>query len=223
MIRALAAAMFMLLSSGLAVAMRPNHKIADAAPKVILEKLVPARFGDWRAEGDRSLGVVNPQQTELLNKIYAQILTRTYTNINGERVMLSIAYGSDQSDSMQLHRPEICYPAQGFQVSSMRRELLHVGQGEIPITRLETAMGQRAEPLTYWITVGDVAVTNSVDKKLKEMRYGLTGKIPDGLLFRVSSIDNDASHAFSIQDNFINQLLGAVGPEARKRLSGITN
>ena len=28
--------------------------------------------------------------------------------------MLSIAYGKNQSDALQLHKPEICYPAQGF-------------------------------------------------------------------------------------------------------------
>ena len=54
-----------------------------------------------------------------------------------------------------------------------------------------------------------------------EIRFALTGRIPDGMLFRVSSIDRDAAHAYDVQDAFIADLLEAVSPEGRKRLSGL--
>jgi EpsI family protein len=93
--------------------------------------------------------------------------------------------------------------------------------GEIPVRRLFTNQGARQEPVTYWFTVGDRAVQGTTQKRLVDLRYGLTGRIPDGLLFRVSSIDGDTARAYRLQDDFTNQLLQAVGPEARKRLSGL--
>ena len=57
--------------------------------------------------------------------------------------------------------------------------------------RLTTALGPRNEPVTYWLTVGDQVIKNAFEKRIAEIRLGLTGQIPDGLLFRVSSIDAD--------------------------------
>jgi EpsI family protein len=134
--------------------------------------------------------------------------------------MVSVAYGGDQSDSMQVHKPEICYPAQGFQVLNKSRASIALPFGPLPVTRVDTQLGQRREPITYWTTVGDRVVHSGIHKKLVEMSFGFTGKIPDGLLFRVSSIDSEIARAFDLQAIFINQLLGAVTPEQRRRLAG---
>ena len=48
-----------------------------------------------------------------------------------------------------------------------------------------------------------------------------SGQIPDGLLFRVSSIDTDAAHAFKVQQQFVADMMGAVQPDVRLRLSGL--
>jgi len=87
--------------------------------------------------------------------------------------------------------------------------------------RLFGNLGPREEPITYWFTVGDRAVLGSTQKRLVELRYGLTGRIPDGLLFRVSSLDGDAIRAYEIQGQFANQLLQSVSPADRIRLSGL--
>ena len=93
--------------------------------------------------------------------------------------------------------------------------------GEIPVRRLLTSIGARQEPLTYWFTVGDRAVQGAIQKRIAELVLGLTGRIPDGMLFRVSSIDPDQARAHQLQEQFINQLLQAVSPAERKRLSGL--
>jgi hypothetical protein len=41
------------------------------------------------------------------------------------------------------------------------------------------------------------------------------------MVFRVSSIDADPARAYRVQEQFVNQLLDAVSPAARKRLSGL--
>src|SRR4030065_72730 len=80
---------------------------ADAGPKIDLEVLIPKTFGDWKIDETIAPLIANPEQEAMINKIYNQTLTRTYVNPKGERIMLSIAYGGDQSDSMAVHKPEI--------------------------------------------------------------------------------------------------------------------
>jgi EpsI family protein len=203
-----------------AVALRPTHKVADLQPAIDLATLVPARFGDWHEEPQHYASVVNPQQKEMLDKIYNQTLSRTYINAQGYRILLSVAYGGDQSDGMQVHTPEVCYPAQGFQLLGKTKASIALPFGPLLVTHVDTRLGQRREPITYWTTVGDRVVQSGIQKKLVEMSYGFTGRIPDGLLFRVSSIDSEIAAAYVLQANFITQLLGAVTPEQRKRLAG---
>ena len=93
----------------------PTKKIADTW-ETDLEKMFPTQFGDWQV--DRSMPVIlpAPDVQAKLDAIYNQVLARTYVNVRtGERVMLSVAYGGDQSDGMSVHLPEVCYPAQGFE------------------------------------------------------------------------------------------------------------
>lgn len=182
---------------------------------------MPERFGDWQIDKSGSGGVVNPQQELLLKQLYSQILSRTYVNSAGQHVMLSIAYGNDQRDGLQLHYPEICYPAQGFQLKANRKAELRYAGAVIPARRLETVLGQRYEPVTYWTVIGETAVRGGTDKKFAEMRYGFRNFIPDGLLFRVSSIDRDTASAFALQDRFASELLSAIPVPARGRFAGV--
>ena len=41
------------------------------------------------------------------------------------------------------------------------------------------------------------------------------------MLFRISSIDTDQTRAYQSQEEFVKQLLAAVPPAERKRLSGL--
>lgn len=210
----------MFAAAGMALALKPTTKIADAGPKIDLETLIPQTFGDWKIDETITPLIANPEQEALISKIYNQTLTRTYVNAKGERIMLSIAYGGDQTDSMQVHKPEVCYPAQGFQILKNATDTFSTGEGNIPIKRLVATQGQRIEPITYWRTVGDAVEVSGVSWKLQQLKYGLTGKIPDGLLFRISSIQADESKAYQTQDAFTRDLLKAMSPSGRERIIG---
>lgn len=214
-------AVLMASASLVGVAARPTVKTGQAAPRFKLEAIVPAQFGDWTYTPDRSVQVVNPQTQALLDSLYSQILTRTYVNARGYRVMLSLAYGDDQRGGLQAHKPEVCYPAQGFKLLSNDAGLLDTGFGSIPVRRLNTTLGARHEPVTYWINVADTHVTNVFERRLLELKLGLTGQVPDGLLFRVSSIDETDSRAFDEHQAFVRELLKAVPDLDRKRLAGV--
>jgi len=201
------------------VVARPDTKAASLGPAFSLEAMIPKQFGDWREVPQRVL-VINPQVQKMLDKDYSQILTRTYVNAEGYWVMLSLAYGSDQQRTLKLHKPETCYSGSGFTLHRTEASQLATPFGEIPVRRLFTSKGPREEPVTYWLRVGDKAV-QAWQSKLVELSYALTGRIPDGLLFRVSSIDPDQARANQLQDQFISQLLQTVSPAERKHLSGL--
>jgi EpsI family protein len=203
------------------IAARPTPKPAGTAPKYVLEDTVPKQFGEWRLMPDAGAQVVNPQTKELLDKLYSQILSRTYVNPQGYRIMLSLAYGDEQRGDLQAHKPEVCYPAQGFKLHSNEAAELATPFGGIAGRRLSTSLGSRKEPVTYWFTMGDTAVKSKFEQRLVEIRLGLTGQVPDGLLFRVSSIDESPARAYRMHDAFVTDLLKAVPARDRTRLSGL--
>lgn len=221
----LLASVVLLAAIGASVAatmLTPTRWMSEEAQRAPLEQALPKSFGDWRVDAAGAAAVINPQTQQVLDKIYSDMLSRTYVDSKGYRVMLSIAYGKDQRDSMQLHYPEVCYPAQGFTVLSNNIARVETGFSTLDVRRLVTNLGgRRPEPVTYWTTVGNQAVIGGNDKKMAEMSYGFRGLIPDGLLFRVSSIDPVPAEAFAAQDRFVRDLVRALGPVERLRFAGI--
>jgi len=211
----------MIAAAGLTVAITPTHRVADKLPPVNLESMIPKQFGDWAIDEKVVYQQVSPDVKAALDKIYTVVLTRTYINSRGYRIMLSIPYGIDQSDGLSAHDPEGCYPAQGFQIESKSKELLRTSSGDIPVRRMEASSGDRHEPVTYWFTVGNHAVNNDWERKKAQMRHALKGEIPDGMLVRASSIDVNTQEAYRIQGMFIEDLVKALPPESRTRVSGL--
>lgn len=203
-----------------AVVARPATKAQSLEPPFSLETLIPNHFGDWREEPQQILQIINPQAQTLLNDIYSQTLTRTYVNAEGYRIMLSLAYGSDQRGFLRAHEPGACYVASGFTLHRDEAAQLATLFGEIPVRRLYLSKGSRKEPVTYWLRIGDKAV-RGWQRRLVELGYTMTGRVPDGVLFRISSIDPDQSRANQMHDQFIKQLLQTVSPAERRHLSGL--
>jgi EpsI family protein len=214
-------ALLMVSSAALAVALKPDHRLVDELPPLSLEEAIPKEFGNWRV--DPSIVPIDPSPDlkANLDEIYSQLLARTYINSQGERVMLSIAYGADQSgDGSQVHRPEFCYTAQGFQVMANNVGSLITQYGTLPVRRLLAVQGRRNEPITYWVTVGDKATLPGVERKLSQLAYGLTGKIPDGMLVRVSTLSKQSDAAYQLQEQFIRDMLQSMDTKDRLRVAG---
>jgi len=214
-------ACLMVAASVGSIVARPSKKLTDELPPSPLAVIVPGQFGDWRERSQSFVQVVNPQTQRLLERLYSEILNRIYVNGEGYRIMLSIAYGSDQRGELQAHKPESCYPSQGFTLHKNKPGELVTAHGSIKVRRLYATLQERQEPVTYWFTVGGKTVESRTQKRLVDLRYGLTGRIPDGMLFRVSSIDADLDRAYRLQDHFVNQLLDSLPPAERRRLSGL--
>ncbi|WEF35678.1 exosortase-associated protein EpsI, B-type [Pseudoduganella chitinolytica] len=220
--KTLGTVLFALMASTAAItyAVAPTAKMADKRAKFDLDTGVPRNFGDWKVDPMVVPLQVDPDTQTRLNRIYNQTLSRTYMNSRGERVMLSIAYGGDQSDNMGVHKPEVCYAAQGFGIRDVKSAEVATDQGALPVRQLLAVAGARSEPITYWITIGDTITRPGFDQRLQELKIGLTGQVPDGMLVRVSSIDTDASRAYALQGEFIRALVGNLPAPDRARLIG---
>ena len=83
-----------------------------------------------------------------------------------------------------------------------------------------TTVGDRNEPISYWLVIGRGVASFGYGHRWALLKYGLTGHVPDGMLVRVSSIDDDETRANAQQDAFLRDLLAATAPGFRKRLLG---
>ena len=111
----------LLLAAGAAaLALKPQAQ-TEAVVRPFAQS-IPTSFGDWR-EVKSAFAQVDPTVTRSgetsLNQPYDDILARTYQNSRGEVVMLSLAYGRQQRQEVKIHRPDLCYTAQGFKVASL--------------------------------------------------------------------------------------------------------
>ena len=151
---------------------------------------IPQRFAGWRAIEDMD-GTLAPWRFDAFGhpvEIYDRVVSRTYTDAAGHRVMLMLAYQRQQFQEERVHSPELCYFAQGF-VLSARRGLLVVLPGGPATARGFTgnASGRR-EDVVYWIRPGDTLTSSSLLIRLQVLLYALRGRIVDGLLVRASII-----------------------------------
>jgi EpsI family protein len=208
----------LVFAAGLAVALKPVPRPPD--PGFDLERLVPRSFGDWRLDASIAPIPPSPDVQANLDKLYDQIVSRTYVNSRGERIMLSIAYGGDQSDSLKAHRQEVCYSAQGFNIVELLQGAVDVAGRHVPVARLLAVKGGRSEPVTYWFTMGDQVVMSRLGRLLAQLEYGLHGEIPDGMLVRISNLSADSRGSYAEHAVFLNAMLGALDPSTLVRMAG---
>jgi len=211
----------MFAAAASAIAMKPQRVSISPDQRVDYENLIPKDFSTWSMLSTDITSVVNPQQQEVLDRIYSQIVSRAYRDSQtGQIVMLALAYGEEQSKQSQVHFPEVCYPAQGFQITNNRKDELRTFKAAIPVTRLVAIAEERKEPITYWIRLGSRTVRGNLEQKIATVRDGLAGRVSDGLLFRVSSISSETEKAYELHNRFATDLLEAIPPASRHLLIG---
>ena len=208
-------------SSVAAVALVPRVSVDEIQAYLPLGDVFPPAFGGWKIDPDALPFEPGADLRKVLAESYDQTLARTYVNESGYRIMLSVAYGGRRNQGMDDHRPEICYPAQGLAVRRDTREVLFdLDTEHLPLKRLVAGAGSRNEPISYWLVIGRSVASFGYGHRWALLKYGLTGHVPDGLLVRVSSIDDDEQRSFAEQDVFLRDMLHALTPEFRRRVMG---
>jgi len=196
------------------VILTPTYKTLSTPPN--LEKDIPLNIGEWTNQASPYAQVsTNPVTQAISDSIYDQVLTRAYEDKSGNQIMLAIAFAQEQRQDIKIHRPEVCYPAQGYQMLQSNEHVFQVSgypysiYGKQQIFKNEN----RIEAVSYWIRLGNAYPKTGLEMRIKILKDGLKGELDDGVLVRVSSIINSESEAlgaFELHERFIENLLNAV-------------
>ena len=212
-----------LLAWALTPRLAPN---ADAAP---LASVVPERFGDWReialADAPIDPRTQNAGETDR-EAPYDDVLLRGYENSRGDVVVLALAYGRHQRQEVKIHRPELCYTAQGFKVLSQTPVDVALAGISAPAhgTRMLVRGSDRVEAVSYWIRIGDEYSRSAWRTRSHIFAEGVRGRVVDGMLVRVSQIlpgtDSATPARFAVQEGFLADLVRALPARSRGLLIG---
>jgi EpsI family protein len=217
----------LVLASAAAWVLTP--RLRQPAMAAALESLVPVSFGEWR---EITLANAVDPRTKLPGEAdreapYDEVLLRGYANGSGDVMVLALAYGAHQRQEVKIHRPELCYTAQGFQV--LRRSPIDVilpGESVLPAqgARMLVRGADRVETVSYWIRIGSLYSRSPWKTRSHIFTEGLRGRVVDGMLVRVSQMLPDLASAtpqrFALQEQFLGELVAAMPPAARGLLVG---
>lgn len=205
--------LLLMLTAVLSVVFTPKFQALKNPP--ILENLVMKQFGTWQEKPIPQVQVsVNAFAKTISDVIYDQVLMRTYQDKAGNQIMLAIAYAGEQRQEIKIHQPEVCYPAQGFQMMAVQPHLFKVASNTMPINgkQLIFKKANRIEAVSYWMRLGNIYPKTGFEMRLKILKEGLKGNIDDGVLVRVSTIINapaEASAAYQLQEKFLFELVNS--------------
>jgi EpsI family protein len=221
-LRALTVAGLLVLIAAAGVLLRPSINAVAQAPQ--LNDVVPVAFGDWRLLPNPLLQAsVSTNGATSTDQPYDDLVSRSYVNGRGEVVMLALAYGKNQRQEIKVHRPELCYPAQGYKVlalSEARFQGVHSASTGADVTGKRMVVSGQGfnEVVSYWIRIGDTYSSSPWRIRWQIMREGLQGRMTDGILFRVSRRVTDGEAPgphHQILETFARDLVMATPAQAR--------
>lgn len=211
----------LVLTAGVAVARQPKPTPSLLA-KDELDRIIPKSIGPWTFE--TASGLVLPPPDQLSDSLYSDLMTRVYLAPDLPPIMLLIAYSGVQDGMIQVHRPEFCYTAGGYALSPGFAHAIPIKPGfALPTTRLTATLNGRNEELMYWTRMGGAFPLRWIDQRIAVLRENLAGRIPDGLLVRVSTIGPDGPAATAAIDRFTQLLVTSAPRKARQLLLGPAN
>lgn len=186
-----------------------------------LADIVPMAFGNWTSQDTGDPLAVNGPGT-LSAKLYNELVARVYVNpVTGRLVTTLLAYGGRQTDDLQLHRPEVCYPAFGFALLRNEKAMLPLAQNvAVPSHRLFAEAESQSESIVYWSRMGETFPQSGGDQRKARLEIAMQGIIPDGLLSRFSAPGGNPQTDWPLIEGFVRELVLAIAPDQRKILIG---
>jgi EpsI family protein len=186
---------------------------ATAAKGADLSSL-PLAVGNWKAVGND--GAAASKESTFLN----DVLYRTYRRDDGKTLVLAVAYGADQRKKFNLHLPERCYAASGYQVLSLAERAMH--SPELKLKEMMVQDQASTQQVQYWIVLGGKQITSELEKRARHLYYSVMGVSAEGVLVRVSSFssDREAAGERQVQQDFIAALYKTASQGQRKLLFG---
>lgn len=207
----------LLIGSGLAAAGSINYsrtplRLSMPVSQENFSAAIPEKVGQWSSR--KSQEVVLPPQDDS-NALYENLETRIYEGAGLPTIMLLIAFSSKQQNDIQVHRPEVCYPASGFPILWSRQAEIKLVSRSVMGRELLAKRGGLRERIFYWVRVGGSFPTSWTQQRFTMAVQNLEGVIPDGALFRVSAVEEPDNPSSEVIMNFIEAFLATVPPAFR--------
>lgn len=209
-----------LAGAAIAYELKPRRRVSlQGAAK--LDQFVPRSFGGWTSRDVSDL-VAPTTPDSLMAKLYEETVGRVYTQDSTHtEIMMLLAHGDTQSNDLQLHRPEVCYPAFGYAITNSQAiQLTLPGGVKLPARRLVATAPERQENIIYWSRLGEHFPVNGEQQRLDRLSTAMHGFVADGLLARFSMLGADPQAAFNISAAFIGELVQATPADKRISLVG---
>lgn len=210
-----------LLASGgiAAMAVHPQLHFAPAGMAPTLEA-IPSRFFGWESLAPSQ--VILPPNDALSDDIYQSLFIRAYTDGDGPPVVAVVAVSVQQSYSLQLHRPEICYPASGFAIADEGMAALRLGGREVSSQLLTATRANRRDRVLYWTRIGDHFPATVWQQRTIIAANALRRRNADGALVRCSIPASEGIADDERLSNFVETFAGALPPDLQTLLLGGT-
>lgn len=216
--RDLFAGLLLMAITGASVLFQPVRMFENLSQDE-LSAAIPKELGDYRFAS--SSGLVLPPRDELSDRLYDEVVTRVYVAPGKLPIMALFAYGSVQNLSLELHRPDECYPQQGFTITEPLPLPLEVGQHQISASLLGAHKPDGyVEQVVFWSRIGTQFPSDRTAQSVLVARENFAGRMPDGLLVRLSVPTADRAAGVAAVKDFIRQLDHALPPTGRRILFG---
>jgi EpsI family protein len=203
--------------AGVAAARQPTTNV-DYLGKNKLDKVLPEKLGKWTFVS--TSGLVVPPEDQLARALYSQLLTRVYADDTGEPIMLLVAQSATQSGILQIHRPEFCYTAGGYDLSPSEPHNVALQGATLPALSISATRDARTEQIVYWTRIGNHMPMSWPQQRMAVAMDNLRGFIPDAVMVRVSTYGTNQEAALAKIDEFIRTLMASVAPNIRRVFVG---
>lgn len=203
----------LMASAALVAAARKPNIHMDYLGQHKLDDVIPSRIGRWAFVSNS--GLVVPPDDQLQLALYSQLLTRVYTDGNNA-IMLLVAYSAAETGFLQVHRPEFCYTAAGYQLSDFARQGVQLSPSSgFQANSLTATRDGSIEQLLYWVRIGNHIPHSWSEQRLVFAGDNLRRVLPDAALIRVSMVSPDRGAAFAMIDDFVRSMIASVPPNLR--------
>jgi EpsI family protein len=178
------------------------------------DAMIPAQAGPWQSYSSAEL--VLPPKDEASDKLYENLQTRVYRSEALPSIMALFGYSSVQQNDVHVHRPEVCYPAAGFPIIYNEPIKLKFGTHDVEARYLIADRQSVHEYILYWVRLGRRFPGNWQQQRLDMAYYNVTGTIPDGFLYRCSTIEQAGKDMREPLKGFAKTFFESADPSFRK-------
>ena len=131
------------------------------------------------------------------------------------------AFGPAQSYATQLHRPEICYPASGFEVLEETSHDFLVAGRVVPASILVAKRGLRSDSVLYWARLGSDYPRSLWEQRRAILGASLSGSPAEGVLVRFSC-RTDVAGPIETLEGFAHDLWNNLSVPGKKLFFGFS-